>query len=850
MMIYSQGNLEPLQPEPPSRSPSPDLPPNFIPKPPVESTSFPAANNIISLLTRMSGGSPLRELIIVPAATWDRNNKMWEHKMALLRKKNRKDWAEKEVELRRKYDELYSDARYREMLLAKEMKEMDFARGVASGEVLGKTWKEHKAAKKHMEKTFTEKLQEAEKKLAASECIIEELRKTLAEKDTAIDALQNAIGRRADQTTPEQLQQQQLLQQQQQLQPIQQFQQPQNPQYQMPQLNPNMMVPNHSPVPQGFFQPSPQDLQYALQQQYQQQSSQAVDQSMAMVRSGTFGNSSGANVNTFPRHQDSQYGQPTNNHQQDQGGSRGNDFRNSQGNDRYQGASEHPPNDNQGRSRQNGPENSNFANSTGAVAEYRSYTSEPPTVALWNNMFYTPQNRSIATKELPLRPASPPHLLPPTPPPPPPLPLPPPLQLSVESTTPSPSPFISVGPGPTFGFRGPFAPQRQAVASIPAAPTPTVSTPFRRAAGNPHSAFATIRDPKDLKVVAAKAAPFRTSTLEKSPEIREREVSPAAIEVYPSVPKVSRTNKTPRRRTIDLGSQKRRYSASPPRVDRVFSKAKKPRPSEGPPQARERSPKRVTMGQDEIDKAIEDATAEYSKPEPIVVDEEVISEVDLTNEEDNIASNLIDGARNSPRIVCVKLKEGVAWSGHEYIMNKIRGGALESVHVYEKDHEVFASFLNPMAAKKFHDFFNQNPDAKEAFIRFKLLVRWVPDAISPISPDLAEVIANGATRCLKIFQIPTDKLVEDIQAEFSRKKGPFSVLSIHMSTEKSRRRDNGGMGKVVRIEFFSIMLALETKEKIQAGDLGGYLNCDVEFTDDPCEVKDGKRRTMDSMRTW
>lgn len=837
MMIYSQGNLEPPQPEPPSRSPSPDLPPNFVPKPPVESSSFPAANNIISLLNRMSGGASLRELIIVPAATWDRNNTMWEHKMALLRKRHRKDWAEKEVELRRKYDEQYSDARYREMLLAKEMKEMDFARGVASGEVLGKTWKEHKAAKKHMEKTYTEKLQDAEKKVAASEHIIEELRKTLAEKDTAIDALQNAIGRRADQAPPELNPPQQL----------QQFQQPQNPQYQMPQLNPNMMVPhvsNHSP-PQGFFPPpSPQDLQYALQQQYQQQSPQMVDQSMAIVRSGTFGNSSSANVNTFPRHQDSQYGQPTNNHQQDQGGSRGNDFRNSQGNDRYQGASEHPPSENQGRGRQNRPRNNHIANSQGAVADNRSYTSEPSTVASWNNMFYTPQNRSIATKELPLLSASPP-------PPPPPLPLPLSLQLNVKSTASGPSPFTTtVGPGPTYGFRGPFAPPCQAVNSTRVSPITTTPIPPGQVGENPHSVFRTTRGPEGFKAVATEAAPFRTSTLEKSSEIREREASPAAIEVYPNIPKVSRNNKTPRTHTIDLRSQKRRHSVSPPRVHRVFSKTKKPRPGEGPPQVRERSPKGATMGQDEIDKAIEDATAEYSKPKTVVVDEEVISEVDLTNEEENIATNLINDTINSPRIVCVNLKQGVAWSGHEYIMNKIRGGALESVHVYDKDHEVFASFLNPTAAKKFHDFFNLDPDAKEAFIRFKLLVRWVSDAISPISPDLAEVVANGATRCLKIFQIPNDKLVEDIKAEFSRNRGPFSVLSVHLSTEKSRRRNNGGMGKVVRIEFFSIMLALETKEKIQAGDLGGYLNCDVEFTDDPCEVKDGKRRTMDSMRTW
>lgn len=818
MMIYSQGNLEPPQPDPPSRSPSPDLPPNFVPKAPVESSNFPAANNIISLLNRMSGGASLRDLIVVPAATWDRNNTMWEHRMAQLRRKHRKDWAEKEVELRRKYDELYSDARYREMLLAKEMKEMDFARAVSAGEVLGKTWKEHKAAKKDMEKTYAEKIMEVEKKLATSERTVGELRKALAEKETAIDALQNAIGRQAP---PEKPQPQQQPQQQQ---PIQQYQPLENHQYQIPQLSSNMMGPSHSPAPQGYFPPSLQDFQHALQQY--QQPPQVVDHSMAIVRAGAFGDNPATPVNPFIRHQDSQYGQPVENRQ---GGIRGNDIRN----DGYQNTSKHTPGSNQ---RQNGPGNSHFANPSGGDRGYQHlYPTEPPTVASWNNVFYTPQNRSIATKEMPILSVPPPA----------PLPL-RPLQPNIKPTTSRPSPFISVKPSPTFGFKGPFGPQSQSIAPIKLPPIPAAPRPFGRAPENFRSVFGTTREPGGFREDVTNDAPFHSSTRMDSPEIRVEE----EIEDIPGVPKVTEGFGAPHRHTADPGRQKRRHSASPPAVRRVTSKAKKARQGEGPPQAKEPSAEGVTMAQEEIDKAIEDVTAEYSKIETPVIDEELISEVDLTNEEENIATKLIDDASNSQRIVCVKLKEGMAWSGPEYIINKIRGGILESIHVYDKDREVFASFINPAAAQKFHDFFNQNPDAREAFIRFKIFVRWVSDAICPISPDLAEVVANGATRCLKVFQIPNDKLVEDIKAEFGRDRPPFSVLSVHLSMEKSRRKDNGGMGKVAKIEFFSIVLALETKEKIQTGDMSGYLNCDVEFADDPCEKKDGKLHTMDSMRNW
>lgn len=812
MMIYSQGNLEPVQPEPPSRSPSPDLPANFVPKPPVESTTFPAASNITTLLSRISGGVPLRDLIIVPAATWDRNNTMWEHKTAQLRRKNKKDLAEKEVELRRKYDEQYSDARYRELVLAKEMKEMDFTQNVANGEILGKTWKEHKAAKKDMEKTYTEKLKEAEKGLAESKDTIEELRKTLAEKETAIGALQDAIARRSDRSSAEEAQQLQQLQQPQKSQQIQQIQQPYNLQYQIPRLDSNVVThsQNHSLALPAFHE----QLQHIYhQQQYQERSPQVENQSMTMVRAST-------NANRL-RHQFVE------NHQQGQDENRGKDTRNSQGNDSHRVQSEHAVSASQGRSGQHGSGNNPFTTVVvgNGNGQYSYPIPELPTVAQWNNSFPTPQNRSIATKELPV-----PVALHPSPP----------FRPNNEST-PTPSPFVSMGPVPTFGLRGPFGLHKQ---NMPSAPFGSVS--------DNSSAFKPIYDPTErLKGVGGsttETAPFRTSMKEASLEVLE------AIGTDPDAGGVYGGHRSPHRQTKESKNQKRRHPDNHT-SHRVLQKAKKPRGDQphlpqNPPESNGGHSGSANIGQEEIDKAIEEVAAEYIEQKTAVVDEESISEIDLSNEEDRVAADLIQEASNKQRIVCVKLKEGLRWSGPEYILNKIRGGAIDGIHIYDKDHEVFVSFISPTAAKKFYDFFNINPDAREAFIRFKLLVRWVPDAVSPISHDFAEVVANGARRCLKIFQIPTDKFVEDIKAEFSRGKKPFSVLDVHLSMEKSRRKDNGGMGKVARIEFSTIMLALETKGKIQTGEMSGYQNCDVEFADDPCEMKDGKLCTMDSMRTW
>lgn len=540
----------------------------------------------------------------------------------------------------------------------------------------------------------------------------------------------------------------------------------------------------------------------------------------------------GANANQFqPRHQDSPHGRPV---ESRRGGNRGNGFHNSRGDGGHRNTSERAPDNNQGRSGQHGPVNNTFANSPAAAMgnvndQYSYPVPEPQMVALWNNPFPTPQNKSIATKEPP-----PPHTI---------LHPPPPLQPNTELKTPRPSPFVSLAPDPTPGFKGPFGPLRQAV--------PPVS--FGQVPENLPSAFRNIRDPAERLKGAPEALPFRTGTREKLPENAAQDSSESSETggVGPSARKIPESYGFSRKRTGESKSQKRRCSVSPP-GRYVPSKVKRSRKvGEGQPNPPQSPPrhyaKGVTLNQEEIDKAIDDAVAEYTEPTP-VVEEEMISEVDLTNEE-GIATDIVRKANQELRGICVQLKSGVSWTGPEYIMNKIRGGLLESVKIYEEDREVIIIFISPTAATEFYNFFNLHPDAKEAFIRFKLLVTWVIEII-PISIDLAEVVANGATRCLKIFQIPNDKLVEDIKTEFSRNRAAYSVLSAHLSTEKSRRKDNGGMGLVLKIEFSSIMLALEMKEKIQSGEMGGYQSCDVEFCDDPCDKKEDKPQTMDSMRTW
>lgn len=201
VMVVSFGQQGEPSKQPPSRhsrSPSPELPPNFVPKPPHDASQFPAASTVVALMERMAGGNNIRDLIMIPATTWDRNNSHWELRLTQLKKQHKKDWAKREVELRRKYDEEFSDARYRQMLLEKEMKEIDFMKSASNETIFGKTWGEHKANKRRIQEDSKAALEAAEKQAIEDGALIKTLEQKLVEKDAAIEALKSALGGRPE----------------------------------------------------------------------------------------------------------------------------------------------------------------------------------------------------------------------------------------------------------------------------------------------------------------------------------------------------------------------------------------------------------------------------------------------------------------------------------------------------------------------------------------------------------------------------------------------------------------------------------------------------------------------------
>lgn len=264
-----------------------------------------------------------------------------------------------------------------------------------------------------------------------------------------------------------------------------------------------------------------------------------------------------------------------------------------------------------------------------------------------------------------------------------------------------------------------------------------------------------------------------------------------------------------------------------------------------------RYPVGAVMTEEELDKAIDDTMAEYTKP--IVappIEDDAISDVDLTHHEEETAAALVKATISRKRIVCVSLKLEVPWPKPRYFTRKIRGGALEAIHVYEKDREMYVNFINPDAAQAFFDFFKQEPNATEAFLRYKLTVRWVTDSISPLSLEMALLIASGVTRCLRVSKIADDKLLDEVKADFETDKAPFHVLDLQIGTEEGRKRDHAGMGQFVVIEFCSIKASMDTKREIENNEMTGYQGCGVQFVHDPCQKNDGEPWYMDSLRTW
>jgi hypothetical protein len=190
----------------------------------------------------------------------------------------------------------------------------------------------------------------------------------------------------------------------------------------------------------------------------------------------------------------------------------------------------------------------------------------------------------------------------------------------------------------------------------------------------------------------------------------------------------------------------------------------------------------------------------------------------------------------------------------EYLINKIRGGPLEYVKCFTDTQSVTFAFIHPADAQALWDFFNKEPDAKECHRRFNLQVSWDHEAIESLSRSIIEaIIDHSATRVIKVFQCPSEKTNAELKEDFCM-TGPgdgFSeVISVKAKREKTRRKNNGGLGLVAYVQCSSIQYASKLLGAIKKNEYTGFQDAEVYYADDPCAFKDGNPLQLGSLRSW
>ncbi|KAL7271707.1 hypothetical protein RUND412_005512 [Rhizina undulata] len=207
-------------------------------------------------------------------------------------------------------------------------------------------------------------------------------------------------------------------------------------------------------------------------------------------------------------------------------------------------------------------------------------------------------------------------------------------------------------------------------------------------------------------------------------------------------------------------------------------------------------------------------------------------------------------AANHKRVVCIGMK-GAYYKGLLHVLKSVRG-FLENIAVDSISGQVFICFVNPIDAQEFYNFFNAPKSGPIAVSRLNMVATWTKGAVHQMEDQIATLVVNGASRCLRIGRISIEKTSGEVGKDMELEPGKEHVINASMKLDRSRRRGNHRLELCAIVEFNSIEFANYVKDEIEARRVVGYTGCTVEFSDDPCwkDPTDGRILKMSDVRTW
>ncbi|KAL7267245.1 hypothetical protein RUND412_010175 [Rhizina undulata] len=745
--IVPYGRREPARLEPDEPPADLPFPRNFIPEPPRPSSDFPAASNIQTLLERMSCGSPMDELLMLPATSWDRNNVHWNYRLEQAKEKNRQDLAKQNDNLHLRYNEQYNEQICRQKDLEKEIKEFQhMIRNI--DESLGETWANHKAVKLNLDTDSGKKFNESKREGDEYKRELDSLRNMVVElnlKDTKLDQDITELEKEKQRIQKEKAEDNAKLAAMIAETIIKRDAAPQAaPQGapQPPKIEPLTRESDRMDIVHGD---NPARLSYPANE----------------PERGVFLHGPASENNSRPVITENSM---------------------VQGNYRAVDPGEIPW-------------SSVFSFVTPASGTVSNQPIHVPQqsgnsqVAPWSSAFATPAGGTVSTKPVPPGHGQTFNL---------------PLQENQGHSQritgiyrAQESDFFLEDDEVHFESNAPITPIRKKVLVVP--PPPSASD---------HSEIGMNGELDDIFEYPEDIDLAKKRKLQALTGQRKDIMPPKKI-----LKQTKAMEKTPKQ---ERGQQKKKEPAATPSAKPIYV-----------------APKFVKD---------ESGLSKYHENELVAVPPYA--------EPQKLYDIYKHNAENHKRVVCVGMK-GVAYKGPQYILKHTRG-QLENITMSTNSGQLFICFVNPIDAKDFFDFFNDAKNGPVAVSRLKMQVAWTTDAIRKMEDQIAELVVNGASRCLRIGKIGVDKTNEEVRKDMELESGKEHVLAVSVKRDGSRRRENHSLGGLAIVEFNSIEFAYYVKNEIEENHVMGYTGCTAEYSYDPCwkDPKDGKIRKMADVRSW
>ena len=207
--------------------------------------------------------------------------------------------------------------------------------------------------------------------------------------------------------------------------------------------------------------------------------------------------------------------------------------------------------------------------------------------------------------------------------------------------------------------------------------------------------------------------------------------------------------------------------------------------------------------------------------------------------------SLIQACKVKKRVLQVTLHKNVAFKAKQ-ITDRIRGGTVQEIQLFADARAALVVFFVPDQAAQslaHHRWLRtaaqKDPNARTIYNGLQVEMDWYGgdsgvDAICPYQKRLAaKVLADHATRVIRVSNIPYGKSRDAVTAELQARLLSLQITHVRLGAPRSMPQLVAN-GKTAVVEFASVRDAMVAYDIFRDHRIFGYDDSSVEFGADPC----------------